>query len=177
MQTAVVSILDDARLFFSAQTDFAALQDNFDFLNPSNRHWSHSNCKDSEKEPHDAWCNDADTYLKVGFLILYCILSWCDDGFQGSTFEFIWTKNCKKNFLKEIYTKKRKRWWKEKKIRVNLVGKMITFFVLLSGTAKKCFYFAERKMERKLKMDVKSNLDGDYIVKISSSKKGQYKPK
>ena len=53
---------------------------------------------------------------------------------------------------------------------------MITFFVLLSGTAKKCFYFAERKMERKLKMDVKSNLDGDYIVKISSSKKGQYKP-
>ena len=135
------------------------------------------NCKDSEKEPHDAWCNDADTYLKVGFLILYCILSWCDDGFQGSTFEFIWTKNCKKNFLKEIYTKKRKRWWKEKKIRVNLVGKMITFFVLLSGTAKKCFYFAERKMERKLKMDVKSNLDGDYIVKISSSKKGQYKPK
>ena len=113
----------------------------------------------------------------MGFLILYCILSWCDDGFQGSTFEFIWTKNCKKNFLKEIYTKKRKRWWKEKKIRVNLVGKMITFFVLLSGTAKKCFYFAERKMERKLKMDVKSNLDRDYIVKISSSKKGQYKPK
>ena len=86
-------------------------------------------------------------------------------------------KIAKKNFLKEIYTKKRKRWWKEKKIRVNLVGKMITFFVLLSGTAKKCFYFAERKMERKLKMDVKSNLDGDYIVKISSSKKGQYKPK
>ena len=36
---------------------------------------------------------------------------------------------------------------------------MITFFVLLSGTAEKCFYFAERKMERKLKMDVKSNFD------------------
>ena len=31
----MVSILDDARLFFSTQTDFAALQDNFDFLNPT----------------------------------------------------------------------------------------------------------------------------------------------
>ena len=85
------------------------------------------------------------TFKKVGFLILYCILSWCDDGFQGSTFEFIWTKNCKKNFLKEIYTKKRKRWWKEKKIRVNLVGKMITFFVLLSGTAKNVFTLQNEK--------------------------------
>ena len=35
VQTAVVSILDDARLFFSAQTDFATLQDNFEFLNPT----------------------------------------------------------------------------------------------------------------------------------------------
>ena len=31
----MVSILDDARQFFSAQTDFATLQDNFDFLNPT----------------------------------------------------------------------------------------------------------------------------------------------
>ena len=51
------------------------------------------------------------------------------------------------------------------------------FFHSFIWNYKKCFYFAERKMERKLKMDVKSNLDGDYIVKISSSKKGQYKPK
>ena len=70
-------------------------------------------------------------------------------------------KIAKKLSQRNLHKEKRKRWWKEKKIRVNLVGKMITFFVLLSGTAEKCFYFAERKMERKLKMDVKCNFDED----------------
>ena len=150
VQTAVVSILDDARLFFSAQTDFAALQDNFDFLNPSNRHWSHS-CKYSEKEPHDAWCNDADTYLKVGFLILYCILSWCDDGFQGSTFEFIWTKNCKKKLSQRNLHKEEKKVMKRKENKGQSRWKNDHFFRSFIWNCKKMFLLCRTKNGEKIK--------------------------